>query len=273
MKVQQQTNSPNFGMNFAFAKEFSKKASTLLPENQQEVVDTFQAMAKDKNLLKDTRTVMVGPKGIQVLDKHLGSITYGFRLTKESIEQAVKNAFEDKINVEALPRYAKSLSKKMGINLTFNPKDAFYVAGSEPASRFKDTLDFIAQKASQFPDKKDIKIDVFHGRACNTFEMQVTRGDKRSIDSALFSGSDIDPADIQKRLEWLNDNLDRALGDKVPGVAERGRDARYAIDAMNAKNAVSSFNSRMETAGLIKNEGGAVKAFNDRKAKTAQLRK
>lgn len=95
-----------------------------------------------------------------------------------------------------LPDYAKNISQKLGINLTFETDNLFNVIERSPFDKAKTAIDTIAQKMKQFNDKDEIKVKIANDEKCfNSFELTMQRKNK-SFSNGLLINGDLDPEDI-----------------------------------------------------------------------------
>lgn len=250
--IRQKPNFQNknvaFGMNFEFSDEFYSTSATKTPEEQKVLIDTFKKLANDETLIKDDRNVEVSPEEIEVFDKHLGSISYPIDLNKDSIEWAVKCAYKDKVDVMTLPDYAKNISQKLGINLSFETDNLFNVIERSPFDKAKTAIDTIAQKMKQFNDKDEINAKIANNRDCtNAFKLTMQRKNKSFSDSMLTNGA-LKPEDLEERAEITYSRLNRALGDRTPILEEERAEARIQKSESAREKAIDSFTTKFNKA-------------------------
>lgn len=205
MRVQQTSNNnfhknPNFGMNFNFTESFYEEASKIGQGKSQELKDVFLSLNKREGIASDNRLVQVFANGIKAIDEHLGNIHYQMDLNEMSIEKAVNSAYLDKVLIESLPNYAKIISNRLGINLNFSTKKAFFVAGENPYQKCKGAIDSVAEKLTKFPDKNAVSADICHENTGNTFDLKLQKGNSQQK-ANLFIDGESEPEEIGKRVD------------------------------------------------------------------------
>lgn len=222
-RINQQTkqNNTTFGWKTVeVAGAFDKSVNyvdRLLPGFKKEIESTIESI-QDGKYNTDNRVMRIIPEAIQLFDEKLGNISYKIDLNKpESIINAAKQAFIDRVNLKVITEQAENLSEKHGINLTFSPEGAFYVANENLSPNPVEALCLncmtalrtIARKASEFKDKKDIQITLARSKHGNTFALSMQKGNITSSDDLFINGKNSETLakHVEDRLEKQHEDI------------------------------------------------------------------
>lgn len=223
--INQQTGHNNTAFGWSKvepAADFDTAVKKLSPEIQTSIKNMVKSI-DDEKYSNDNRVLRIISGAIQLFDEKLGNISYKIDLQKpESIKDSANQAFNDRVNIMNLPEYAKKLSEIFKIKLDFSPNGIFHIANENPSSNAVThiyencaiALKAIANKASGFKDKSNIKISLARGNNSNSLALSMQKGEITSQNDLFIHGTNQEllEKNVEERIEKLHKNIHDFLG-------------------------------------------------------------